>query len=80
LTASWHSITDGNQSWWSAIIARHQKQRKRSCQPWELASSLSREDSCLVSTQGDTQAIEELPVVGFEASGALQELIAALTQ
>ena len=39
---------------------------------------MSLEDALRLST-GDTQAIEKLPVVSFEASGALQELIAALT-
>jgi SNF2 family DNA or RNA helicase len=41
--------------------------------------SLSLEDALRIST-GDTQMIEKLPVVGFEASGALQELINTLTQ
>ncbi len=40
--------------------------------------ALSLEDALRLST-GDTQAIEKLPVVSFEASGALQELIGALT-
>ncbi|HIK03773.1 MAG TPA: DEAD/DEAH box helicase [Trichormus sp. M33_DOE_039] len=40
--------------------------------------SLSLEDALRLST-GDTQVIEKLPVVSFEASGALQELIGALT-
>ncbi|BAY97003.1 SNF2-related helicase [Tolypothrix tenuis PCC 7101] len=40
--------------------------------------SLSLEDALRLGT-GDTQAIEKLPVVSFEASGALQELIGALT-
>jgi SNF2 family DNA or RNA helicase len=40
--------------------------------------SLSLEDALRIST-GDTQMVEKLPVVGFEASGALQELINALT-
>ncbi|WP_071188158.1 DEAD/DEAH box helicase [Trichormus sp. NMC-1] len=40
--------------------------------------SLSLEDALRIST-GDTQVIEKLPVVSFEASGALQELIGALT-
>lgn len=40
--------------------------------------SLSLEDALRLST-GDTQIIEKLPVVSFEASGALQELIGALT-
>jgi SNF2 family DNA or RNA helicase len=39
--------------------------------------ALSLEDALRLST-GDTQAIEKLPVVSFEASGALQELIGAL--
>ncbi|MEH2054559.1 DEAD/DEAH box helicase [Nostoc sp.] len=39
--------------------------------------SLSLEDALRLST-GDTQAIEKLPVVSFDASGALQELIGAL--
>jgi SNF2 family DNA or RNA helicase len=39
--------------------------------------TLSLEDALRLST-GDTQAIEKLPVVGFEASGALQELVGAL--
>jgi SNF2 family DNA or RNA helicase len=41
--------------------------------------SLSLEDALRIST-GDTQMIEKLPVVGFEASGPLQELISTLTQ
>ncbi|MFM2060963.1 MAG: hypothetical protein RLZZ507_633 [Cyanobacteriota bacterium] len=40
--------------------------------------SLSLEDALRIST-GDTQVIEKLPVVSFEASGALQELVGALT-
>jgi SNF2 family DNA or RNA helicase len=40
--------------------------------------SLSLEDALRLST-GDTQSIEKLPVVSFEASGALQELISTLT-
>jgi len=40
--------------------------------------ALSLEDALRLST-GDTQAIEKLPVVSFEASGALQELMATLT-
>ena len=40
--------------------------------------ALSLEDALRLST-GDTQMIEKLPVVSFEASGALQELVGALT-
>jgi SNF2 family DNA or RNA helicase len=40
--------------------------------------SLSLEDALRISN-GDTQVIEKLPVVSFEASGALQELMGALT-
>ncbi|MEA5570293.1 DEAD/DEAH box helicase [Calothrix sp. UHCC 0171] len=40
--------------------------------------SLSLEDALRLSS-GDTQSIEKLPVVSFEASGALQELVNALT-
>jgi SNF2 family DNA or RNA helicase len=40
--------------------------------------ALSLEDALRIST-GDTQMIEKLPVVGFEASGALKELINTLT-
>ncbi|WP_413171545.1 DEAD/DEAH box helicase [Anabaena azotica] len=40
--------------------------------------SLSLEDALRIST-GDTQVIEKLPVVSFEASGALQELVGTLT-
>ncbi|MEB3336888.1 MAG: DEAD/DEAH box helicase, partial [Leptolyngbyaceae bacterium] len=40
--------------------------------------SLSLEDALRIST-GDAQVIEKLPVVSFEASGALQELIGTLT-
>ncbi|NMF65751.1 DEAD/DEAH box helicase [Brasilonema octagenarum] len=40
--------------------------------------ALSLEDALRIST-GDTQTIEKLPVVSFDASGALQELISALT-
>ncbi|MEH2402472.1 SNF2-related protein [Nostoc sp.] len=40
--------------------------------------ALSLEDALRFST-GDSQVIEKLPVVSFEASGALQELIGALT-
>ncbi len=41
--------------------------------------TLSLEDALRIST-GDTQMIEKLPVVSFEASGALEELINALTK
>jgi SNF2 family DNA or RNA helicase len=41
-------------------------------------TNLSLEDALRLST-GDTQTIEKLPVVSFEASGALQELVTALT-
>lgn len=40
--------------------------------------SLSIEDALRISS-GDTQVIEKLPVLNFEASGALQELITTLT-
>jgi SNF2 family DNA or RNA helicase/intein/homing endonuclease len=40
--------------------------------------SLSLEDALRLSS-GDTQTIEKLPVVSFEASGALEELFTALT-
>lgn len=40
---------------------------------------LSVEDALRLST-GDTQIIDKLPVVGFEASGVLQELISTLTE
>lgn len=40
--------------------------------------ALSLEDALRIST-GDTQLIEKLPVVSFEAAGPLQELINALT-
>ncbi|MFB2771152.1 DEAD/DEAH box helicase [Pelatocladus sp. BLCC-F211] len=40
--------------------------------------TLSLEDALRLST-GDTQTIEKLPVVSFEASGALQELVTTLT-
>lgn len=40
--------------------------------------NLSLEDAVRIST-GDTQTIEKLPVVSFEASGALQDLINTLT-
>lgn len=41
--------------------------------------ALSLEDALRIST-GDTQIIEKLPVLSFEASGALQDLITALTK
>ena len=41
-------------------------------------TTLSLEDALRIST-GDTQLIEKLPVVSFEASGALQELVTTLT-
>ena len=41
-------------------------------------TTLSLEDALRIST-GDTQTIEKLPVVSFEASGALQELVTTLT-
>ncbi len=41
-------------------------------------TSLSLEDALRIST-GDTQMLEKLPVVSFEASGPLQELITTLT-
>jgi SNF2 family DNA or RNA helicase len=42
----------------------------------QMALSLA---DALRLSQGDTQVIEKLPVVSFEASGALQELVGALT-
>ncbi len=39
--------------------------------------TLSLEDALRLST-GDTMAIEKLPVVSFEASGVLQELMTTL--
>jgi SNF2 family DNA or RNA helicase len=41
-------------------------------------TTLSLEDALRIST-GDTQTIDKLPVVSFEASGALQELVTTLT-
>jgi SNF2 family DNA or RNA helicase len=41
-------------------------------------TNLSLEDALRIST-GDTQMLEKLPVVSFEASGALQDLINTLT-
>ncbi|WP_088892477.1 DEAD/DEAH box helicase [Leptolyngbya ohadii] len=41
--------------------------------------ALSLEDALRIST-GDTQVIEKLPVLGFEANGALQELVNTLTK
>lgn len=41
-------------------------------------TSLSLEDALRLST-GDTLTLEKLPVVGFEATGALQELLTTLT-
>lgn len=41
-------------------------------------TTLSLEDALRLSN-GDTQTIEKLPVVSFEASGALQDLMSALT-
>jgi SNF2 family DNA or RNA helicase len=41
-------------------------------------TTLSLEDALRIGT-GDTQMIEKLPVVSFEASGALQDLITTLT-
>ncbi|MDJ0702596.1 MAG: DEAD/DEAH box helicase [Leptolyngbyaceae cyanobacterium MO_188.B28] len=44
----------------------------------QQASALSVEDALRIST-GDTQTIDKLPVVSFEATGALKDLIATLT-
>ncbi|NDJ16478.1 DEAD/DEAH box helicase [Myxacorys almedinensis] len=41
-------------------------------------TTLSLDDALRIST-GDTQTMEKLPVVSFEASGALHELVTALT-
>jgi SNF2 family DNA or RNA helicase len=41
-------------------------------------TNLTLEDALRIST-GDTQTIEKLPVVSFEASGALEELVTTLT-
>jgi SNF2 family DNA or RNA helicase len=41
-------------------------------------TTLSLEDALRIST-GDAQTLEKLPVVSFEASGALQELVTTLT-
>ena len=54
------------------------KSAKQFLEGQKQATPLSVEDALRIST-GDTQLIDKLPVVSFEASGALQKLIDTLT-
>jgi superfamily II DNA or RNA helicase len=63
---------------WVELNPQDVKSAKQFLQGQKQATPLSVEDALRIST-GDTQLIDKLPVVSFEASGALQTLIETLT-
>ena len=63
---------------WVELKPQDVKAAKRFLDGQKTADPLSVEDALRMST-GDTQLIDKLPVVSFEASGALQTLIETLT-
>ena len=63
---------------WVELNPQDVKSAKQFLEGQKKATPLSVEDALRIST-GDTQLIEKLPVVSFEASGALQKLIETLT-
>jgi SNF2 family DNA or RNA helicase len=63
---------------WVELKPQDVKAAKRFLDGQKTADPLSVEDALRMST-GDTQLIDKLPVVSFEASGALQTLIDTLT-
>ena len=63
---------------WVELNPQDVKSAKQFLQGQKKATPLSVEDALRIST-GDTQLIDKLPVVSFEASGALQKLIDTIT-
>ncbi|MFM7470405.1 MAG: DEAD/DEAH box helicase [Nodosilinea sp.] len=63
---------------WVELRPQEVKAAQRFLQGQKTPTALSVEDALRMST-GDTQVIEKLPVVSFEASGVLQQLIDTLT-
>jgi SNF2 family DNA or RNA helicase len=63
---------------WVELNPQDVKSAKQFLEGQKKATPLSVEDALRIST-GDTQLIEKLPVVSFEASGSLQKLIDTLT-
>lgn len=63
---------------WVELNPQDVKSAKQFLEGQKKATPLSVEDALRIST-GDTQLIEKLPVVSFEATGALQKLIDTLT-
>jgi len=63
---------------WVELNPQDVKSAKQFLEGQKQATPLSVEDALRIST-GDTQLIDKLPVVSFEASGALQKLIDTLT-
>ncbi|HIK45831.1 MAG TPA: ATP-dependent helicase, partial [Leptolyngbyaceae cyanobacterium M65_K2018_010] len=63
---------------WVELKPQEVKAAQRFLEGQKTATPLSVEDALRIST-GDTQLIDKLPVVSFEASGALQKLIDTLT-
>lgn len=63
---------------WVELRPQEVKAAQRFLQGQKTPTPLSVEDALRMST-GDTQVIEKLPVVSFEASGVLQQLIDTLT-
>ena len=64
---------------WVELQPQEVKAAQRFLQGQKTPTPLSVEDALRMST-GDTQVIEKLPVVSFEASGVLQQLIDTLTR
>ena len=62
---------------WVELRPQEVKAAQRFLQGQKIPTPLSVEDALRMST-GDTQVIEKLPVVSFEASGVLQQLIDTL--
>ncbi|NJL47383.1 MAG: DEAD/DEAH box helicase [Leptolyngbyaceae cyanobacterium SM2_5_2] len=63
---------------WVELRPQDVKAAQRFLEGQKTAAPLSVEDALRIST-GDTQLIDKLPVVSFEASGSLQQLIDTLT-
>ncbi len=63
---------------WVELNPQDVKSAKQFLEGQKKATPLSVEDALRIST-GDTQLIDKLPVVSFQASGALQKLIDTIT-
>lgn len=63
---------------WVELNPQDVKSAKQFLEGQKKATPLSVEDALRIST-GDTQLIDKLPVVSFEAAGALQQLIDTIT-